>query len=101
MNKPLPPLIHIPCEVLHAMAPDRLTDVIENYRFNNIFDNRAAKRDLAFRYTIPFSDGVESTITWLEENQRIQDSDLDPLDDAVLAAWNLRNSGYPLEFPPI
>jgi nucleoside-diphosphate-sugar epimerase len=54
IDRPLPRLVHIPCDVLYAMAPDRLADVVENYRFNNIFDNQAAQQDLDFRYTVHF-----------------------------------------------
>lgn len=99
LGAPLPRLVHIPCETLYAMAPDRLADTIENYRFNNIFDNRAARQDLGFDYTIPFSEGVRPTIRWLDQNRRISDSDLDPLDDAVIAAWDARQTGYPLQLP--
>ncbi len=95
LGMPLPRLVHIPCDMLYAMAPDRLADVIENYRFNNIFDNQSARRDLDFRQTIPFSNGVAETIAWLEENRRIQDSDLEALEDAIVAAWDARQKGYP------
>lgn len=96
MDQPSPQLVHIPCDILFAMAPDRLPDVIENYRFNNIFDNQAAQEDLGFRYTIPFSEGVRQTIAWLELNNRIQNSDHEPFDDMIIAAWNARQTGYPL-----
>jgi hypothetical protein len=78
------------------MAPDKLADVNENYRYNNIFDNRAAQQDLDFRYTVHFSEGVRRTITWLDENQRILNCDFNPLDDAIIAAWDLRQTGFPL-----
>lgn len=96
MGKALPRLVHIPCEVLYAMAPGRLADVIENYRFNNIFDNQAARQDLDFRYTIPFSEGVRQTIAWLDENQRIQNSDQDTFDDRIITTWDSRLAGFPL-----
>jgi nucleoside-diphosphate-sugar epimerase len=96
MGRPLPRLVHIPCEVLYAMAPDRLADTIENYRFNNIFDNAAARQDLDFRYEIQFSIGVRQTIAWLDDNHRIQDCDLEPLDDAIVAAWDQRISSISL-----
>jgi nucleoside-diphosphate-sugar epimerase len=97
MGVSLPRLVHIPCEVLYAMSPSRLADVIENYRFNNIFDNQAAHRDLDFRYTVNFANGLTPTISWLNEYQRIQNSDLDPLEDAMIDAWDSRQQGYPLE----
>lgn len=87
LDAPLPPLVHIPCEVMYAMAPDRLANLMENYRFNNIFDNTAAQIDLDYRYTIQFAHGVRQTIAWLEANHRIENSDDDPFDDAIIAAW--------------
>lgn len=101
MGASLPRLVHIPCEALFVMAPDRLADVIENYRFNNIFDNQAAHLDLDFRYTVQFPDGVRQTIAWLDKNQRIQNSDQEPFDDAIIAAWDLSQAGYPLDFPAV
>jgi nucleoside-diphosphate-sugar epimerase len=98
MDMPLPHLVHIPCDILYAMAPDLLPDVIENYRFNNIFDNQAACQELGFRYTIPFNEGVRQTIAWLDENKRIKDSDLDSFDFTIISAWNARQTGYPLSF---
>ncbi len=94
LGAPLPRLVHIPCDVLFSMAPDRLTEAVENYRFNNIFDNQAAHLDLDFRYTVQFADGVRQTIAWLDENRRIRDSDQESLDDAIIAAWDLRQSGF-------
>jgi nucleoside-diphosphate-sugar epimerase len=98
MGFPLPRLVHIPCEVLYAMSPDRLADVMENYRFNNIFDNQAACIDLNFEETVDFSDGVRQTIDWLDKNHRIRNCDLDTIDDTIIAAWDLRQTGYPLKF---
>jgi nucleoside-diphosphate-sugar epimerase len=98
MSVPLPRLVHIPCDVLHAMAPDRLADVIENYQFNNIFDNQAAHTDLNFLDTVNISEGMQQTINWLEDNKRIYESDGESLDDAVIAAWDVRHTGYPLNY---
>jgi nucleoside-diphosphate-sugar epimerase len=97
LEAPLPRLVHIPCEVLYAMAPDRLSTVMENYRFNNIFDNQAARIDLDYRYTIKFTDGIRQTIGWMEANGCIQNSDDDPFDDVVIAAWDQRQTGFPLK----
>ena len=97
LGEPLPRLVHIPCEVLYAMAPDLLANVMENYRFNNFFDNQAARIDLDFRYIIKFADGIRQTIAWLDENQRILNSDEDPFDDAIINAWDQRQTGYPVK----
>jgi len=61
--------------------------VVTNFQGNNIFDNSAAHNDLGFRYTIPWVEGARRTVEWLDAHNRIQNSDDDPFDDRVIAAW--------------
>ncbi|MFN8514471.1 MAG: NAD-dependent epimerase/dehydratase family protein [Chloroflexia bacterium] len=86
MGAPPPALVHIPTELLAAVAP-RARICAENFQYNNIFDNSAARADLDFRYTIPFVEGVRRAVAWLDANGRIANSDDDPYDDRVIAAW--------------
>lgn len=88
MGAPAPNLVHIPTELLAKVAPDRSAVVAENFQFDNIFDNAAARRDLDFRYTIPFADGARRTIEWLDARGDIADSDSDPFYDRLLDAWD-------------
>jgi nucleoside-diphosphate-sugar epimerase len=53
MNAPEPDLIHIPTDFLFEIAPKEAEWCKENFQYNNIFDNAAAKADLNFRYTVP------------------------------------------------
>ena len=87
MGAPAPTLIHIPTDLLVRMAPDRARVCAENFQFNNIFTNEAARADLGFRYTVSFVEGARRTIQWLDERGRILDSDSDPLYDRLIAAW--------------
>jgi nucleoside-diphosphate-sugar epimerase len=82
-----PALVHIPADLLARLTPERATVVLENFQFNNIFDNSAARRDLQFAYTIPFITGVQRITQWLDERNKIPNSDGDPLDDQIIAAW--------------
>ncbi len=83
----LPPtLVHIPTDLL-AELTERARICAVNFQYNNIFDNTAAREDLGFHYTIPFHRGARRVVTWLESQGRIQDSDADPLDDQLIAAW--------------
>jgi nucleoside-diphosphate-sugar epimerase len=84
---PPPQLVHIPTDLLQRLAPKRSLVVVTNFQGNNIFDNSAAHADLDFRYTIPFVEGARRTIAWLDEQGRIDNSDKDPFDDRILAAW--------------
>lgn len=87
LGAPEPTLIHIPSDLLAKAAPERAGICAENFQFNNIFDNTAAQRDLGFRYTIQWIDGVRRMVAWLDERNRIPNSDNDPLEDQLIAAW--------------
>jgi nucleoside-diphosphate-sugar epimerase len=87
LDAPPPTLVHIPTDLLGAVAPRRAAIVVENFQFNNIFDNTAARADLGFQYTIPWIEGVRRTVAWLDATGRIENSDDDPFEDQVIAAW--------------
>jgi hypothetical protein len=74
-------------EAQMVVAPKRANWCVENFQFNNIFDNSAARADLAFRYTVSWVEGVRRTAAWLDERSRIENSDDDPFDDRGIAAW--------------
>ncbi len=87
MGWPAPRIVHIPTDVLVKLDPQRYAIVGENFQFNNIFDNTAAKTDLNFRYTIPWAEGVRRMAGWLMANHRIDDSDQDPAEDHLIERW--------------
>jgi hypothetical protein len=87
MGAPTPTLVHIPTDLLGKLAPERARNCAENYQFNNIFDNSAAETDLHFHYTIPFDEGIRRTLSWLDDHDWIEDSDDDPFEDQIIAAW--------------
>jgi nucleoside-diphosphate-sugar epimerase len=84
---PEPRLVHIPSDLLYRIAPKRAFWAWNNFSGNNIFDNTAARTDLDFRYTVPWIAGVRRTVAWLDAHNKIEDSDADPFDDQVIAAW--------------
>jgi nucleoside-diphosphate-sugar epimerase len=87
MGVPAPELVHIPTDLLGKISPERAMVVVTNLQGNNIFDNSAARADLDFRYTIPWVEGVRRVVTWLDERGRMENSDDDPLDDRIIAAY--------------
>lgn len=87
IGAPPPRLVHIPTDLLLRVAPRRAWICAVNFSFNNIFDNTAARTDLGFRYTVPFVEGVRRTVAWLDARGQIEDSDADPFEDRVVAAW--------------
>jgi nucleoside-diphosphate-sugar epimerase len=86
IGAPEPTLIHIPTELL-ARVTDRAFIDLVNFQYNNIFDTTAARTDLGFQYTIPFAEGARRVYETLDASGRIADSDADPTDDRIIAAW--------------
>ncbi|MCB0130880.1 MAG: NAD-dependent epimerase/dehydratase family protein, partial [Caldilineaceae bacterium] len=82
-----PEFVYIPTDALVRMAPQEamLTEV--NFSYNNLFDNRAAREDLGFRVTIPWVEGARRTISWLEENGMLENSEDYPLYDRIIKTW--------------
>jgi len=87
VGAPDPQIVHIPTDLLVKIDPRRYAVVAENFQFNNIFDNTAAKTDLDFRCTISWKEGVRRLLAWLRANDRLEDSDLDPYEDRLIANW--------------
>ncbi len=87
MHAPPPRMVHIPTDLLGRIAPKRAGISVDIFQYPSIFDNSAAIADLGFRYTIPWVEGVRRTVAWLEERNQIANSDDDPFDDRVIAAW--------------
>lgn len=86
IGAPAPELVHVPTDALASVAPDRAASVLDNFQFNNVFDNRAAQTDLGFRYTIPWRAGVERTVAWLDRQPPPVVSDA-TIDDQIVSAW--------------
>jgi nucleoside-diphosphate-sugar epimerase len=87
MGAPMPEFVHIPTDTLAKIAPTRARVVVENFQFSNIFDTSAARADLAFQPTLNWAEGVQRMVAWLDEHKRMENSDDDPLEDRLIAAW--------------
>ena len=87
LGAPPPSIVHIPTDALARIAPTRAAVVAENFQFNNIFDNAAARADLEFRYSVPWREGVRRMAAWLVDHGQLANSDLDPYDDTLIARW--------------
>lgn len=87
LHAPEPTLVHIPTDLLAKVAPIHAGVCGNNFQFNNIFDNAKARNDLGFRYTITWIEGVKRIVAWLDERNMVNNSDNDPTDDTIIAAW--------------
>ena len=98
LGAPEPKLVHIPAEILNRLAPERSAITYYNFQYSNVYDNSAAKQDLGFAYTVPFIEGVRRTVALLDQNNRIENSDTDPFDDRLIAAWERMTNNLVNEF---
>lgn len=87
LGAPPPTFVHIPTDTLVKIAPERAVSVGDNFQFNNIFDNSAAHRELGFRYTISWVEGVRRAVAWLERNRKPSMPDDESIDDQIIGAW--------------
>jgi len=87
MGAPEPDFVYIPTDVLARIAPQYAEWCRENFRHNNIFDTSKAKRDLGYRYTVRFEEGVRKCVDYLSRNNLIEDCDAYPFYDRIVEAW--------------
>lgn len=87
MNAPEPDFVYIPTHILAKLAPEEAEWCRENFMHNNIFDNSKAKRDLGFRYSVRYEEGVRRCIHYLEEHGMIENSDNYPFYDRIVENW--------------
>jgi len=87
MGAPELDLVRIPTDLLGRMAPQAAEWCVENFHYNNIFDNSAAKTDLGYCYTITWEQGVRRMVAWHDARGEIDNSPAYPLYDQIVSAW--------------
>jgi nucleoside-diphosphate-sugar epimerase len=98
MGAPEPDFVYIPTAVLGKIAPKQAEWCVENFQYNNIFDNSKAKRVLNYRYTVPFEEGVRRCLDYLNANNLIESSDNHPFYDRIVEAWRKQEEALASEF---
>lgn len=98
MGWPIPKIVHIPTDLLDMLAHDRVAWTEINFQYPTFFDNTAAKTDLQFEYTVPFIRGARRTAQWLIDHERIEDCEIDPFEDNLIAAWKILGEKLLVEF---
>jgi nucleoside-diphosphate-sugar epimerase len=93
LGAPPPKLVHIPTDLLGLVVPRRAQWCVQNFHYNNLFDNTAARADLGFRYTIPLAEGARRVIDWLQARGGFESCDEQPFYDALIAAWQRLEAG--------
>lgn len=93
-----PQFVCIPTDILVRMAPRAAEWCGINFRFNNLFDNAAARTDLDFRYTITWEEGVRRMVVCHDKQGAIDHCPPEPLYDRIVETWSkLRESVPELE----
>ena len=99
VDAPDPTLVHVPTALLSAVLSrerDQLTEL--GWRESWLFDTTKAASALDFEATVPLRDGIERTVDWLDERDRIGDSGEEPLDDRIVEAWRSTGDEFPATF---
>jgi len=94
LDAPEPDLVHIPTDVLREIAPGRTEMLRDHFQYSTVFDNSKARRDLDFEYTIDFEAGVERTVAWLDDHDRIDVGKGDAFEDALVEAWRASTEDF-------
>jgi nucleoside-diphosphate-sugar epimerase len=87
LGAPEPRLVHVPTDLLARLDPRGATWCRENFQYDNIFDNAAARSDLDFAYTVPWVDGARRVVAWLDEHGRRADGDEPTMYGKILQTW--------------
>jgi nucleoside-diphosphate-sugar epimerase len=97
LDAPDPDLVHVPTDLLRAVAPDRTEALRDHFQYSTVFDNAKARRDLEFAYTVDFETGVERTVAWLDERDRVEPWDAAD-DDRIIDRWRAHAERFVASF---
>ena len=89
IGAPEPNFVYIPTKLLYKMAPVEAEWCLENFMHNNIFDNSKVKRDLGYKYTVTYEQGVRLCFDYLSKNNLIENSDNYPFYDRIIQEWRV------------
>ncbi len=83
----VPRLLHVPVEVLCAIAPAAGDQARRTLQYPGIYDMSRARHDFGWRQTIPLVASLSRTIRWLEAHGRIEPWDATPEYERIVSAW--------------
>lgn len=80
-------IVHVPSDLLVAVAPDRFRGLSEIFRYHGVYTSAKLKRDVPeFQPKVAWEEGVRRNVEWMEQEGLIADSDEDDLEDRIIAA---------------
>lgn len=98
IDAPEPTLIHIPTQLLTEVLPSERNQFHLDWHYSWIYDTSKAEEQLGFESTVPLREGVKRTVDWLDEHDRIGNSDEKPLDDWIIEAWQSTGDNFATAF---
>lgn len=80
-------LVHAPTELLVKISPERYGHLHSNFAHTQVFSGAKLAALLPdWQPKVPRRDAILATIEWMDANNRIVNSDDDPLEDQIIAA---------------
>jgi nucleoside-diphosphate-sugar epimerase len=88
IGAPSPRIVHIPTDLLLTLAPKKFAPLAEIFRYHGVYSNEKIHRDIPeYKPKTPYADAVRETVAWMDKMKRIANSDLDAVEDQIVAAW--------------
>jgi len=75
MHAPAIRFVYIPMDLLLRLEPEKAHLCGENFMYNNVFDNSAAKRDLGMTSRVSWREGIRRCLDYFENHGGYEDSD--------------------------
>ena len=88
LGAPAAKIVHIPTDLLLALAPKRYSPLAEIFQYHGVYSNEKIYRDIPeYKPRTPYADAVRATVAWMEKNDRVANSDTDTVEDQIVAAY--------------
>ena len=75
MHAPAIRFVFIPMDLLLKLEPEKARLCGENFMYNNVFDNAAAKEDLGMTSNVSWHEGIRRSLDFFENHGGYEDSD--------------------------
>lgn len=87
LDAPDPELVHIPTDVLSELVPEETRALRDHFQYSTVFDNSKAHEALGHEQTISWEDGVERTVEWLDDHDKIDPVEADTTTPRLVDVW--------------
>jgi nucleoside-diphosphate-sugar epimerase len=87
MKAPPIKFVHISTDLLCTIAPKSAEWCGLNFKFNNIFDNSLAKKELGYKYNVTWEEGVRRMVEYHDRLGEIDSAPEYPFYDAIIEEY--------------